>query len=146
MTRGPRQRLELTDEDWRSAELISVVALGARARAMRQAFAALTGCATALVLIVALGRDQQRCGQNCYGSAPLSHYGSMTYEPGHHWTQYAGSWQWSAQLALAWAAVAGCLLGLALVLLSRTRLWPFSLATAFVIGWTTWVVLEPSSG
>jgi hypothetical protein len=113
---------------------------------MRRVFVVVTGSATALVLVVALGRDEQRCGQNCFGPAPLSRYGSMTYEPGHHWTQYAGSWQWSAQLALAWAAVAGCVLGLALVLLSRPRLWPFALAAALVIGWTSWVVCEPPTG
>src|SRR4051812_20206554 len=48
-------------------------------------------------LLVASDRDRVRCHQTCYGDAPLSSYGSLTYEPGHPWTRYAHSWQWDAQ-------------------------------------------------
>jgi hypothetical protein len=102
--------------------------------------------ASMLVVLVAMTRDENRCRQSCYGSPPKSYYGFNTYEPGHHWTSYVGSWQWSAQIGIAYIACLLALIGLALAVLStrRSPVLVFVLSALLLLGWLAWVLLSPA--
>src|SRR5436305_539364 len=66
---------------------------------LRWAGAALA-LASLVLFLESRTRAMFRCRQQCYGAPPVQGYGSSTYEPGHPWTSYAHSWQWSAQHGL----------------------------------------------
>ena len=48
---------------------------------------------TTVLLLFDLNRDAERCEHDCFGPY-------RTYEPGHAWSNYAGSWQWEVQNAI----------------------------------------------
>jgi ferric-dicitrate binding protein FerR (iron transport regulator) len=139
--------MELTDEPWRTAELVPVVAPSARVRRARTGGAVVVVVAAVLILMVSLGRDDTRCGQSCYGAPPNDRSGSLSYEPGHAWTRYAGSWQWSAQSGLAFATLLCALIGVGLTVGSRRRaaVVAFALAAAAGAAWVVWVLLTPAA-
>jgi hypothetical protein len=108
--------------------------------------AVLVGLCAGVVFLAALGRDQLRCKDACYGPAPLSRYGSITYEPGHPWTRYAGSWQWSAQSALGHLALVAAIVALVLAATQRRNPVPAMLiSVATMVAWATWVALSPAT-
>jgi hypothetical protein len=99
-----------------------------------------------VVFLFADGRDNLRCRDNCYGPPPLSRYGSLTYEPGHPWTRYAGSWQWSAQIGLGYLAVLSAVLALALAATdARNPVPPLVVSILAMIAWVVWVALSPAT-
>jgi hypothetical protein len=99
-----------------------------------------------VVFLFADGRDNLRCKDNCYGPPPLSRYGSMTYEPGHPWTRYAGSWQWSGQIGLGYLAVLSAVLALALAATdARNPVRPLVVSVVAMIAWIVWVALSPAT-
>ena len=136
----------MTDDHWRTADLVAVTTPPRRMRAARRAGAATVAVATAVVVVVASSRDQTRCGQGCYGTPAQDRFGSLTYEPGHAWTRYAGSWQWSAQAGLAYLAVLATLVGVVAGLASRRGSGAaFTIAALAVAGWIAWVLLSPAA-
>lgn len=103
-----------------------------------------TVVASVVVWLVSRGRSVFRCRQECYGAPPLDQYGSLTYEPGHPWTYYADSWQWSAQHGLTQLAVVASLVGLGLALWSRRSPLPaFGLTVVALAAWGLWAALSP---
>jgi hypothetical protein len=97
-----------------------------------------------VVFLASRSRAVFRCHQDCFGDPPLDRYGSLTYEPGHAWTRYADSWQWSAQHGLAQFAVVASLIGLGLALTARRNPLPaFVLTIVGLAAWTVWVLLAP---
>lgn len=115
-----------------------------RARTRIRAAAIIVTLAAGVVFLVAYGRDQLRCKDACYGPAPSSRYGSTTYEPGHPWTRYAGSWEWSAQSALGHLALIAALVGLVLAAMGRRNPLPAMLVSVIaMVAWGTWVALSP---
>jgi hypothetical protein len=96
---------------------------------------------TFVLLLVALNEDQERCEQECFGTY-------RTYEPGHPWTNYADSWQWDAQNALA--AVAFILaVAAALSLVGehlRRALVLTGVSWGFSAAWLIWNALSPATG
>jgi hypothetical protein len=114
-------------------------------RKVRVAAVVVSLCAGVLFL-AALGRDQLRCRDACYGAPPLSRYGSLTYEPGHPWTRYTGSWQWSAQSALGHLALLAAIVALVLAATQRRNPVPAMLVSiAAMVAWGTWVALSPAT-
>jgi hypothetical protein len=114
----------------------------------RQRLLAVVVCIASLaVFLLANGRANLRCKGNCYGSPPLSRYGSITYEPGHPWTRYADSWQWSAQSALGDVALLAAVVGLGLAA-TRFRSPVIALIVSVVaaLAWALWVAASPSTG
>jgi len=93
------------------------------------------------LLLVALNEDQERCEQECFGVY-------RTYEPGHPWTNYADSWQWDAQNALA--AVAFILAVIAALSLVgehlRRAVALTGLSWGFSAAWLVWNALSPAIG
>jgi hypothetical protein len=133
-------------DQWRDADF-GAVSARPDDRRRRWPVGALLTAASVVVLLFSFGRDQSRCGQSCYGAAPSSRYGSITYEPGHPWTSYAGSWQWSAQNALAYLACLAAVVGLGLAVASRRNPVPAYLVAALAIaGWVAWVAMSPPVG
>lgn len=113
-------------------------------RARLRWFAGLVVVTSIVVFLVSRNRAVFRCHQECYGDAPLDRYGSLTYEPGHAWTRYADSWQWSAQHGLAQFAVITSLVALALAMSSRRNPVPaFGLTAVGLTAWIVWVLLSP---
>jgi hypothetical protein len=101
--------------------------------------------ASCVAFAVARGRNEFRCHQSCYGSPPLDRYGSLSYEPGHAWTAYTGSWEWSGQYGLAIVALIAGLAGVALTLLSRRDPRPaFATTGVALVAWLAWVLLSPA--
>jgi hypothetical protein len=109
--------------------------------------AAIVVTLTSVVLFLfADGRDNLRCKDNCYGPPPLSRYGSLTYEPGHPWTRYAGSWQWSAQIGLGYLALIAAVLALGLAATdARNPVRPLIVSVLAMIAWVVWVALSPAT-
>jgi hypothetical protein len=94
-----------------------------------------------VVFLAAIQHEYKDCGDACYDG------GLRTYEPGHGWTAYQGSWQWQGQWALALLAL---VLGFAAIATS-TRMgltrWTRGLLLATVVcsaAWIAWRVLEPA--
>jgi len=115
-----------------------------RARILGGAVLAVT---TVVVFFLGYHRVHFRCRQECFGAAPRSDYGSLTYEPGHPWTRYAGSWQWSVQYGLAILALAAGLIGFGLAVFSeRNPVRLYIVATVAAAAWVVWVLLSPSVG
>jgi len=119
--------------------------LRARAR-VRMASIALALVA-GVVFLAAYGRDQQRCKDLCYGSPPLSKYGSITYEPGHPWTRYAGSWQWTGQSILGHLGLIAAVVAVGLAATDgRNPVPALAVSVLAMIAWGTWVGLSPPIG
>jgi len=123
---------------WRDADLRIERSRG-RLRAVRALawVAALTGF---VVLLMDVQRDPDRCHPNCFDGSDHS------FEGGHVWTAYYGSWQWEAQLVIGWAAF---LLGLwALYAAGRKARWQsiasLGGAVALLVIWMVWVTVQPS--
>jgi hypothetical protein len=105
--------------------------------------------AISAIVVFFLGnrRVGMRCGQECFGEAPRSDYGSLTYEPGHAWTRYAGSWQWGAQNGLAVLALLAGLVGWSLGAFSeRNPIRLYFVALVAGAAWVVWVLLSPPTG
>jgi hypothetical protein len=97
-----------------------------------------------VVFLVAYGRDQTRCKDACFGRPPLSKYGSITYEPGHPWTRYAGSWQWSAQSALAHLGLVAALVALGLAATDGRNPRPaLAVSVVAMAAWGIWAGFSP---
>jgi hypothetical protein len=96
---------------------------------------------TLVLLLVDLNRDAVRCDQDCFGTY-------RTYEPGHAWTSYPGSWQWDAQNAIAGVAfvlaVAAFVYRLGSNLRRAVILMGASLSLSAI--WIAWVALSPPVG
>lgn len=89
-------------------------------------------------------RASLRCHQECYGEPPRDGFGSRTFEPGHPWTQYADSWQWSVQHGLVQLAVLVGIAGLGLALTRRRGpVALFGVTALLLAGWAVWVLLSP---
>jgi hypothetical protein len=123
---------------WRDADMeVQQSKAGLRlVRALAWA-SALTGF---VVLLMEIQRDPDRCHPNCYDGS------DHTFEGGHVWTAYPGSWQWDAQLLMGWGA---CIFGLlALYAAGRkgTRPTVTSLggAVGLILAWIVWVTAQPS--
>ena len=111
----------------------------ARLRAVRiLAWAtALTGF---VVLLMDVQRDPDRCHPNCFDGS------DHTFEAGHVWTAYHGSWQWDAQFVIGWSAF---LFGLwALYAAGRKARWQtvasLGVGVALLAVWIVWVTVQPS--
>jgi hypothetical protein len=91
-------------------------------------------------------RNTGRCLQECYGDASRDFYGSRPYEPGHAWTSYADSWQWSAQHGLTQLALLASFLGFAATFAERNPLKLYVVSTAALVTWAIWVALTPQPG
>jgi hypothetical protein len=113
----------------------------------RVRMAAIGTLLAALVLFLfADGRDGFRCRDSCYGAPPMSRYGSLSYEPGHPWTRYADSWQWSAQIGLAYLALFAAVLAVGLAATDgRNAVPPTVVSGAAMVAWIVWVVLSPAT-
>jgi hypothetical protein len=96
---------------------------------------------TLLLLLNEQRRDSVRCDQDCYGEY-------RTYEPGHAWTNYPGSWQWDAQNVLMSIAFAVSIAAIVFLLRQRRReaviltIVSLSLSAIFI----AWVQLSPAIG
>lgn len=130
-----RNTAEITPAEW----------LRSRAR-LRLAAIALMPVAT-VVFLAAYGRDQQRCKDLCFGPPPLSKYGSITYEPGHPWTRYAGSWQWSGQSILGHLGLIAAVIAVGLAATDSHNPVPALVVSVLaMVAWGTWVGLSPPTG
>jgi hypothetical protein len=103
--------------------------------------AGLVTVAAFAVFLVAIQHEITGCRDACYDN------GLRTYEGGHVWTAYDGSWQWQAQWLLGLLAL---VLGAASLATSTrmglrrrtTALLSASLAASVL--WILWRVLEPA--
>jgi hypothetical protein len=123
---------------WRDADMrVAQSRLGVRAvRALAWA-TALTGF---VVLMMEIQRDPDRCHPNCFDGS------DHTFEGGHAWTAYPGSWQWDAQLVMGWGA---CLFGLWALYAAgrkgpRQTVASLGVAVAVILVWIAWVTVQPS--
>jgi hypothetical protein len=93
---------------------------------------------TLVLLLVDLNRDAARCDQDCFGSY-------RTYEPGHAWTSYPGSWQWDAQNAIAGVAFVLAVVAFAYRLGSKLRRAVIVMGVSLLLSavWIGWVALSP---
>jgi hypothetical protein len=122
---------------WRDADLRVEKRRGGL-RAVR-ALAWATAPTGFVVLMMEVQRDPNRCHPNCFDGS------DNTFESGHVWTAYAGSWQWDVQLVLGWGA---CLFGLwALYAAGRKARWQtvvsLGVALAAILVWIVWVTVQP---
>ena len=94
-----------------------------------------------LVLLNEQRRDGVRCDQDCYGTY-------RTYEAGHPWTNYTGSWQWDAQNILMTIAFLAALAGsIFLIAHSRRRAVVLTIASlVLTAAFILWVQLSPPVG
>ena len=109
-------------------------------RRLRRGVVLSTGL-TLVLLLFALNEDSERCEQECFGTY-------RTYEPGHPWTNYADSWQWDAQNALAAVALILAVIA-ALSLVGehlRRALVLTGVSWGFSAAWLVWNVLSPATG
>jgi hypothetical protein len=127
-----RDAAEVTPAEWlRSRARIRLAALGL----VPVAF---------VVFLAAYGRNQMRCKDVCFGPPPLSKYGSITYEPGHPWTRYAGSWQWTGQSVLGHLGLIAALLALGLAATDSKNPRPALVGSVVaMIAWGVWVGFSP---
>lgn len=118
-----------------------------RARARVRGISIALTLVAGIVFLFAYGRDQQRCKDLCFGPPPLSKYGSITYEPGHPWTRYAGSWQWSGQSILGHLGLIAAVIALGLAATdSRNPVPALVVSVLAMVAWGTWVGLSPPIG
>jgi hypothetical protein len=96
---------------------------------------------TLVLLLFDLNRDAERCEQDCFGTY-------RTYEPGHAWTNYAGSWQWEAQNAIIGAAFLLAVVAFLYRLGSRLRRAVVLTGISLLLSasWLLWVALSPPVG
>jgi hypothetical protein len=139
-SRGPASSADPESDwvGWRDADL-RIEQGKAGQRAVR-ALAWANALAGFVVLMMEIQRDPDRCHPNCFDGS------DHTFEGGHVWTAYPGSWQWDAQLVLGWGA---CALGL-WALYAATRkgarqtVASLGLAVAVILVWIVWVTVQPS--
>jgi hypothetical protein len=131
------------DEDyvgWREADLR--VRQSARGRQAVRLVAWATAVTGFVVLLLDIQRDPNRCHQNCFDGS------DNTFEPGHVWTAYAGSWQWDAQLVIGWLAFLASLW--ALYAAGRKgrgqTIASLGLAIGLAAVWIVWVTVQPPAG
>jgi hypothetical protein len=123
---------------WRDADMrVQQATAGVRSVRLLAWATALTGF---VVLMMEIQRDPDRCHPDCFDGS------DHTFEAGHVWTAYPGSWQWDAQLAMGWGA---CLLGLwGLYAAGRKARWQsfasLGGALALIVLWIVWVTVQPS--
>jgi hypothetical protein len=93
---------------------------------------------TLVLLLVDLNHDAVRCDQDCFGSY-------RTFEPGHAWTSYPGSWQWDAQNAIAGVAFVLAVVAFVYRLGSRVRRAAILMGASLLLSavWIGWVALSP---
>jgi hypothetical protein len=108
----------------------------------RGTFAAVVTVVAFFVCLLAVQHEGSKCRDACYDGGVL-----RSYQPGHAWTAYEGSWQWQGQWALGVGALV--LAVAALATLGRFRLRRFTpplsgLALALAVAWVAWRVLEPA--
>jgi hypothetical protein len=123
---------------WRDADL-RVRQSRSRVRAIRAL--AWSACATAfVVLLMDIQRDLDRCHPNCFDGS------DSTFEGGHVWTAYPGSWQWEAQLWLGWVAFGASLWALYAAgrRSRRQTVASLGLGLGLVAVWIAWVTVQPS--
>ena len=101
---------------------------------------------TATLFLLSDNRNHFRCHQDCYGPPPFDGYGSQTYEPGHPWTSYAHSWQWSVQHGLTELALLAGLIGLGMTLSERKPARIYAVAIVALAAWAVWVLPTPAPG
>jgi len=111
----------------------------ARLRAVR-ALAWATALTGFVVLLMDVQRDPDRCHPNCYDGS------DHTFEAGHVWTAYPGSWQWEAQFVIGWGTF---LFGLwALYAAGRKGRWQtvasLGVGVVLLLVWIVWVTVQPS--
>lgn len=117
---------------------------GLSSRVFLRSIAGLVTLASLVLYFESRSRVSFRCRQECYGTPPRSVDGSLTFEPGHPWTNYADSWQWSAQHGLTQLAVVAALVGLAMAATPRRNPLPaLGVATLGLAAWAVWVLLGP---
>ena len=107
----------------------------------RGAVAAAVTLLAFVVFLVAVQHEISGCGEACYDG------GLRSYEAGHAWTAYEGSWQWQAQWVLALAALGLGLAALATTTRMGLRRWTQWLLVGSVACsalWIVWRVLEPA--
>jgi hypothetical protein len=131
------------DEDYvgsREADLR--VRQSARGRQAVRLVAWATAVTGFVVLLLDIQRDPNRCHQNCFDGS------DNTFEPGHVWTAYAGSWQWDAQLVIGWLAFLASLW--ALYAAGRKgrgqTIASLGLAIGLAAVWIVWVTVQPPAG
>jgi hypothetical protein len=123
---------------WRDADM-RVEKGRAALRAVR-ALAWATAVTGFVVLLMEVQRDPDRCHPNCFDGS------DTTFEGGHVWTAYPGSWQWEAQLAIGWGAFVFGVWALwaAGRKGSRQTFASLGLALGSVAVWILWVTVQPS--
>jgi hypothetical protein len=123
---------------WRDADLRVDRRKGGRRAVRALAWAA---AQTGFVgLLMEVQRDPDRCHPNCFDGS------DNTFEAGHAWTAYHGSWQWEAQLVIGWAAFLFGLWALYSAGHKGSAQTAASLtgAVALVALWIVWVTVQPS--
>ena len=93
-----------------------------------------------VVLLMAVQRDPDRCHPNCFDGS------DHTFEPGHVWTAYRGSWQWEVQHAMGWLALFASFWALYAAGRRSRRLTVASLGltVGLLVVWIVWVTVQPS--
>ena len=125
---------------WREADMrVRQTARGRQAVRLLAWATALTGF---VVLLLDVQRDPDRCHQNCFDGS------DNTFEAGHVWTAYAGSWQWDAQLIIGWLAFIASLWALYAAGRKGPRQTTASLGLAIglLLVWIVWVTVQPPPG
>jgi hypothetical protein len=122
---------------WREADLRRE-----RSRTSRRVLRLLTW-ATAVtafvVLLMDVQRDPVRCHPNCFDGS------DNTFEAGHVWTGYFGSWQWEAQFLIGWAGFLAAVWA-AYTAGRRSRaatIASLGLSVGCVLVWIVWVTVQP---
>jgi hypothetical protein len=125
---------------WREADMR--VRQSGRARRAVRLLAWATALTGFVVLLLDVQRDPNRCHQNCFDGS------DNTFQAGHVWTAYAGSWQWEAQLYLGWVAFFASLWALYAAGRKgrRQTVASLGLALGFVAVWIVWVTVQPPPG
>jgi hypothetical protein len=140
ISRPDDPRDDAPPDDWRHADL----RVRQSARGLRLVrVAAWAGALTAfVVLLMAVQRDPVRCHPDCFDGS------DRTFEAGHAWTAYSGSWQWEAQHAMGWLGLFAALWALYAAGRWSRRVTAASLGlmVALVAGWIVWVTVQPGPG
>lgn len=137
----------MSDDSWRNAQLEPAEeprAWGIARRTWLRLFASAVMVACGAVFFISTHRIGVRCHQECYGAPPRSDYGSRSYEPGHPWTEYSSSWQWTAQHVLAIVALVAAAIALILAFGWGRRPRPALIVAGVALSsWTAWALLSP---
>jgi hypothetical protein len=126
---------------WRDADM-RVTQKGNRRRLAIRVLAVGLAVTGFVVLLMDVQRDPNRCHQSCFDGS------DRTFESGHVWTAYFGSWQWDAQLFLGWAAFCSGLW--ALWAAGRRSRWEtvasLSVSIVLIGTWIVWLTVQPPPG